>query len=171
MRRRIGTLLVAVVLSTAAGAQMSQAGVDPAAKAAHQAVIPFTPGRHLYPEISAAPGDVAAALKLARQEHKRVILDFGADWCGDCQVLDIYFHQSPNAEIMQKNFIEVRVNIGRMDANLELAHKYGVPLNAVPALAVLRPDGSVVTSQDKEFSDMRYMQPSSVTEFLNKWKR
>lgn len=171
MRRVMGMLLGAVLLPMAAGAQMSQPGVDMAAKAAHQAVTPFTPGKHLYPEIADGPADVAAALKLARKEHKRVILDFGADWCGDCQVLDIYFHQSPNVEILDKNFIEVRVNIGRMDANVELAHKYGVPLHAVPALAVLRADGSVVTSQDKEFSDMRYMQSSAVTTFLNKWKR
>ncbi|QMV20225.1 DUF255 domain-containing protein [Granulicella sp. 5B5] len=150
---------------------MSQPGVDAAAKAAHKAVIPYSPGKHIYPAIDAAQGDVAAALKQARKEHKRVILDFGADWCGDCQVLDIYFHQSPNEEIVDKHFIEVKVNIGRMDANLDLAHKYGVPVHGVPALAVLRPDGSVVVSQDKEFSDMRYMQSSSLTTFLNKWKR
>jgi thiol:disulfide interchange protein len=173
MRRVIGLLLAAAgtLLVSTAGAQMTQAGVDATAKAAHQAVIPYTPGKHIYPTIDAAQSDVAAALKEARKEHKRVILDFGADWCGDCQVLDIYFHQSPNEEILDKNFIEVKVNIGRMDANLDVAHKYGVPVHAVPALAVLRPDGSVVVSQDKEFSDMRYMQSSSLTTFLNKWKK
>ena len=86
-------------------------------------------------------------------------------------MLDIYFHQSPNVEILDKNFIEVKVNIGREDANLDIAHKYGKPVHGVPALAVLRPDGTVVVSQDKEFSDMRYMQSSSVTDFLNKWKK
>jgi thiol:disulfide interchange protein len=145
-------------------------GVDANAKLSHQPVIPFVPNRHIYPPIEAAQGDVDAALKLARKEHKRVILDFGADWCGDCQVLDIYFHQSPNKEIVDKHFIEVKVNIGREDANIELAHKYGVPVKGVPALAVLNANGSVVVSQDKEFSDMRYMQSQSLTDFLNKWK-
>jgi thiol:disulfide interchange protein len=142
-----------------------------AAKAAHQPAIPFTPGKHIYPEIMQAQADVDAALKEARRTHKRIILDFGADWCGDCQVLDIYFHQSPNVEILDKHFIEVKVNIGREDANLEIAHKYGVPVHGVPALAVLDSDGKVLVSQDKEFSDMRYMQSSAVTEFLNRWKR
>jgi thiol:disulfide interchange protein len=142
-----------------------------AAKAANKPAIPFNPSKHIYPEISAAPGDVKAALAKAKKEHKRVILDFGGDWCGDCQVLDIYFHQSPNAEIVEKNFIEVKVNIGREDANLDIAHKYGVPVHGVPALAVLRSDGTVAVAQDKEFSDMRYMQSSSLTAFLNKWKR
>ncbi len=60
----------------------------------------------------------------------------------DCQVLNIYFHQSPNAELLAKNFVLVDVNIGHMDANLELAHRYGVPVTrGVPALAVVDDHG------------------------------
>ena len=128
------------------------------------------PSKHIYPTIQAAPADIHAALSEARRTHKRVILDFGGDWCLDCQVLNIYFHQSPNAQLLAKHFILVDVNIGRMDANLSLAHKYGVPVTGVPALAVVDGDGKVVYAQSKEFEDMRKMQPSSVTEFLNKWK-
>jgi len=127
--------------------------------------------KHLYPDITAAPADLKAGLAEAKRTHKRVILDFGGDWCGDCQVLDIYFAQSPNAELLAKNFVKVNINIGREDANLDIAHKYGVPVHGVPALAVLDSNGKLLMSQDKEFADMRYMQSSSVTEFLNKWKR
>jgi thiol:disulfide interchange protein len=153
-----------------APARAQQPGVDLAAKAAHQPVIQYMPNKHLYPPVEDASKDVQAAIEKARQEHKRVLLDFGADWCGDCQVLDIYFHQSPNAELLARYFVEVKVNIGQEDANLDLAHKYGVPVHAVPALAVLDGHGHVLVAQDKQFSDMRYMQPSSVTEFLNRWK-
>jgi thioredoxin 1 len=126
--------------------------------------------KNLYPPVDAAAGQIKAALEEARRTHKRVILDFGGDWCGDCQVLDIYFHQSPNQELLEKNFIKVNVNIGRMDANVDIAHKYGVPLKGVPALAVLDSRGNVLVSQNLEFADMRHMEPTSVTEFLNKWK-
>jgi thioredoxin 1 len=128
------------------------------------------PRAHIYPTVEEAPANIQAALVEARKTHKRVLLDFGGDWCGDCQVLNIYFHQSPNAELLAKNFVLVDVNIGRMDANLELAHKYGVPISGVPALAVLDPSGKVVYAQGKEFADMRHMEATSVTEFLNKWK-
>jgi thiol:disulfide interchange protein len=130
------------------------------------------PGRaHIFPAIEAADADIHAALVEARKTHKRVILDFGGDWCGDCQVLNIYFHQSPNAELLEKNFVLVDVNIGRMDANLEIAHKYGVPVTkGVPALSVLDDHGKVLYAQTNEFADMRHMQATSVTEFLNKWK-
>jgi thiol:disulfide interchange protein len=125
---------------------------------------------HIYPSIDAAEADIHAAVVEARRTHKRVILDFGGDWCGDCQVLNIYFHQSPNAELLEKNFVLVDVNIGRMDANLDIAHKYGVPVSGVPALAVLDDHGKMVYAQTKEFADMRHMEATSVTEFLNKWK-
>jgi len=129
-------------------------------------------GKQIYPAISAAPADITTALAEARKTHKRVILDFGGDWCGDCQVLNIYFQRSPNAEIIAKNFIVVKVNIGHEDANLDIAQKYGVPLSkGVPGLSVVEGNGTVVYAQKGgEFEDMRHMQSSDLTDFLNKWK-
>ena len=131
----------------------------------------YTP-KHIYSVTAVPAADIAAALAQAHREHKRVILDFGGDWCGDCQVLDIYFHQPPNADLLDQNFVLVHVSIGHEDANLDVAAKYGVPISkGVPALAVLAPDGKVLYAQQTgEFEDMRHMDPNSVTEFLEKWK-
>jgi thiol:disulfide interchange protein len=128
--------------------------------------------KHLYSAEADPKADIAAALKQASLEHKRVILDFGGDWCGDCQVLDIYFHQSPNLELLDKNFLLVHVDIGRFDKNLDITEKYNVPLKkGVPALAVLDANGKLLYSQQAaEFGDMRYMYSTSVTDFLNRWK-
>lgn len=135
-----------------------------------QVAGPPYPHKHIYPEISQAQTDIQTALAEARQTHKRVLLDFGGDWCPDCQVLNIYFQQSPNQELLEKHFIRVNVNIGHEDANLDIAHRYGVPITGVPALAVLNDHGKVLYAQTKEFSSMRNMQSSALTEFLNKWK-
>jgi thiol:disulfide interchange protein len=128
--------------------------------------------KNLYSETSNASADIAEALVRARREHKRVLLDFGGNWCGDCQVLDIYFHQSPNADILDKNFIVVHVNIGHMDKHVDVAEKYGIPLSkGVPALAVIDAHNKVLYSQKTgEFEDMRHMDANSVTDFLNRWK-
>jgi thiol:disulfide interchange protein len=125
---------------------------------------------HIYPAIDAAEADLQAALAEARRDHKRVIVDFGGDWCPDCQVLNIYFHQSPNADLVAKYFVRVNVNVGRMDANQDIAARYGVPLKGVPALAVLDGDGKALYAQNKEFSDMRHLDSSSLTAFLSQWK-
>jgi thiol:disulfide interchange protein len=124
----------------------------------------------IYPPIESAAADIKAAVAEAHRTHKRVILDFGGDWCPDCQVLNIYFHQSPNAELLAKYFIRVNVNVGRLDANQDIAASYGVPLKGVPALAVLDGKGKSLYAQNKEFSDMRHLDASALTTFLNQWK-
>jgi len=152
---------------------VSPAPTTPAAPAARQPVTPPpTVKKHLYSAEADPKADIAAALKQASLEHKRVILDFGGDWCGDCQVLDIYLHQSPNLELFDKNFLLVHVDIGHFDKNIDITKKYDVPLKkGVPALAVLDSNGKLIYSQQAaEFGDMRYMYPTSVTDFLNKWK-
>lgn len=128
--------------------------------------------REIYPDPSQAKADLAAALKSAAVTHKRVLLDFGGNWCPDCQVLDIYFHDAANRPIMEANYVLVHVNIGRMDANQEIAQQYDVPLNkGVPALAILSDQGKLLYSQKSgEFEDMRHLQSSALTAFLLQWK-
>jgi thiol:disulfide interchange protein len=153
---------------------MGVAAVFAASSAGGQIIgtVPAPNSKHIYSETADPKADIAAALQKARKEHKRVILDFGGDWCPDCQVLDIYFHQAPNAELLDKGFVLVHVWIGHEDAHLDIAHKYGVPVtNGVPGLAVVTANGKLLYSQGTgEFRDMRRMDPSSVTEFLKKWK-
>ncbi len=126
----------------------------------------------IYPDPSQARADLAAALKTAAATHRRILLDFGGNWCGDCQVLDIYFHDARNRRILDTNFVLVEINIGHMDANLDIAEKYGVPIKrGVPALAVLSETGKLLYSQKNgEFEAMRTMQSSAVTEFLVQWR-
>ena len=126
----------------------------------------------IYPAPERAKPELAAALKTAAASHKRVILDFGGNWCGDCHVLDIYFHDPSNLPILEANYVLVHVNIGRYDENQDLAARYMVPVEkGVPALAVLDSHGKLLYSQrGHEFSAMRRMESSAVTSFLIQWK-
>jgi thiol:disulfide interchange protein len=176
--RKAQWLGLAVALAIAGGAVLyihSRPATPTATPVANAPAKPSAPEytpKHIYSVTASPTADIAAGLAQARQQHKRVILDFGGDWCGDCQVLDIYFHQAPNVDLLNQNFVLVHVSIGQMDANLDVAAKYGVPINkGVPALAVLAPDGKVLYAQQTgEFEDMRHMDPNSVTDFLEKWK-
>jgi len=125
--------------------------------------------KNLYSETANPTADIAVALAQARREHKRVLLDFGGNWCGDCQVLDLYYHQSPNAELLAKNYVLVHVNIGHMDKNVDVAKKYKVPITkGVPALAVIDAHGNLLYSErEKEFE---HTSPEAITAFLNRWK-
>ncbi len=128
--------------------------------------------REIYPEPAQAKTDLDAALKAASQSHKRVIVDFGGNWCGDCQVLDLYFHNAQNRPILESNYVLVHINIGRMDENLDIAERFGIPVTlGVPALAVLSPAGKILYGQrGGEFSHMGRMESSAVTRFLVQWR-
>jgi thioredoxin 1 len=128
--------------------------------------------REIYPDAGQAKADLAAALRNAAANHKRILIDFGGNWCGDCQVLDMYFHDAKNLPLLEANFELVHVNIGHMDANVDIARRYEVPLErGVPALAVLDDHGRLLFSQKRgEFEAMRRMESSSVTEFLVQWR-
>ena len=130
-------------------------------------------GRDIYPDPAQAKADLAAALKIAATTHKRILLDFGGNWCPDCQVLDIYFHDPANRRILEAKYVLVHVNIGHMDANLDIARKYEVPLSrGVPALAVLDEHGKLLYSQKGgEFEAMSRMESAAVTKFLVQWEQ
>lgn len=136
--------------------------------------IAFAGARDIYPLPEAAQADLAAALQRAAETHRRVLIDFGGNWCPDCKVLDIYLHEPANSPILEAGFVVVHINVGlaRIDRNLDIAERYQIPLKkGVPALAILDSDGKLIYSQRTgEFEDMRHMQSSAVTEFLTRWK-
>lgn len=102
----------------------------------------------IYDAPSKAPAAVERALAQAAQEHKNVLLDFGADWCGDCRVLYRKLHGKRNGALLKKNFITVYINVGEVDKNLDLAARYRVAVKTgIPQIAVVEPDGKVIGSQ------------------------
>lgn len=146
---------------------------DPAPDSNFQLPQPSKPDVNLYPPPGEARAEIAAALKAAATDHKRVILVFGANWCYDCHVLNSAFHAPRIAPIVSANFHVVHVNIGNGDKNLDLADEYGVPLRQsvrVPSLAVLDWNGKVIYSQKNgEFDDSARLSPADVIGFLKKW--
>ncbi|HEX4019795.1 MAG TPA: thioredoxin family protein [Acidobacteriaceae bacterium] len=126
----------------------------------------------IYSDTADAKADIRAAIATAAREHKHVILDFGGNWCADCHLLNIYFHDPSNASLLQANYVLVDVSVGQYDKNLDIAKKYGIPLEkGVPALVILDGRGRVLYAQKNgEFEAMRKLDTSSVYAFLQKWK-
>ena len=67
----------------------------------------------------------------------------------------------------------IHVDIGHADKNLDLAVKYGIPLNkGVPAVAVLESNGTLLYSQrNGEFEPARRLDAPVFVEFLKRWQR
>ena len=127
-----------------------------------------------YDEKADANADIEAALTRARENNKRALLMFGANWCGWCHKLHGMFKD--NREIAKTLLYEyelVTVDIGRMDKNLEIAEKFGADLKTqgVPFLTVLDGDGKAVVNQETAaLKKGEKHDPAKVQAFLSKWK-
>jgi thioredoxin 1 len=164
-------LLAGAVCAVVVAASASSASVCPRAPLQGRAYFQMATA-DLYPATANAHEDIRQAILKAATEHKHVLLVFGGNWCIDCHLLDLYFHDPGNASLLSANYILVNVNIGEYDRNLDLARKYGIPLSkGVPALVVLDSAGRVLYAQrNAEFENMRVQDASAVTAFLQKWK-
>ena len=128
--------------------------------------------KDLYRANANAREEIAAALKSAARNRRRVMLVFGGNWCYDCHVLDRALHEGTAGRIMKMSFALVHVDIGEADKNLDLAKQYKIPLDkGVPAVAILRSDGQMIySSGEGEFEAARSMMKQDLVTFLRRWK-
>lgn len=175
MLRRVG---IAAAITTAvlvagcanhvpsAGSAAPSGSATSAVSAAPAATIPS----HYDPARDPA-ADLDAALALAAKDGKEVLIDFGADWCPDCQVLDRLFQSDSTRALLQRDYHVVAVDVGEFDRNLDFAAKYvNLRTSGIPALVVLTPRGEVrVATNDGSFANARTMKGQQVDAFLTKW--
>ncbi len=132
--------------------------------------------REIYPAPEQAQSDLAAGLKTAAATHKNVIIDFGGNWCGDCHVLDIYFHDPANQPLLESNYVLVHVNVGHLDQN------QGKSAQSLPGFhwpRVARRSQCSTTTASSSTASLNWrirgrqcaeMESSAVTSFLLQWK-
>ncbi|PWJ44574.1 thioredoxin family protein [Sediminitomix flava] len=71
-------------------------------------------------------------LKLAQAQNKLVIVDFYADWCGPCKLMDREVWSDEKVEAVSANFIAIKVDI---DRSATVASRYSV--KAIPEILIL----------------------------------
>ena len=106
---------------------------------------------HTYDEKADAKADIATALAKAKKNNKRVLLMFGANWCGWCHKLHGVFES--NREVGRTLLYEyerVNIDIGKMDKNTGLGRKDGARTDkgGGPARTVLDGDGQGIDNQE-----------------------
>ncbi len=123
-----------------------------------------------YDEAADAKADIAAALAAAQKDKVPVLVVFGANWCGDCKMLDTAFKEGASAPLIAKNYKVVKVDVARFTKNVDVAEAYGVPLKkGIPAIAVLGDNGKVLyATAGGELADARKMGDTGVYDFFAK---
>jgi len=123
-----------------------------------------------YDETADAKAEIQSALAQAQRAKVPVLVVFGANWCGDCKVLDMAFKTGASAPLVRRNFKVVKVNVGKFDRNVDIAESYGLPLkNGIPAVVMLSSAGKVMyATRAGELADARNMSDTAIYEFFAK---
>lgn len=121
---------------------------------------------------------VKAALAKAAKENRRVLIQWGANWCGWCHILhDVCKKDREIARLIQYEYDVVLLDIGKMDKNEDLVKKYDVDLkgHGVPYFTILDGEGKLVVNSatdgfetPKEKSKTNGYETPKVVEFLKK---
>ena len=159
------TLWLALALSIS----LPQLGAtaEPAAKSSRPAI---------YDRNADGGQQIAEALRTAKSQNKRVLLQFGANWCGWCHKLHTLFKENGDvARILKENYVVVLIDVDRVDGqthNQAVVKRYDNPTRlGLPVIVVLNSDGKALTTQDTgKLEEGDHHDPKKVLAFLDRWK-
>ncbi len=122
-----------------------------------------------YDETANAKTQIEAAQASAKVTNKSTLIVFGANWCGDCKVLDTEMHHGALAKLVDERVVVVKVDVGRMDKNKDVTERYGnVIKKGIPSVVLLRANGSVAyQTNGGELADARKMGREGLTTFFS----
>ena len=125
-----------------------------------------------YDETANADAVVNGAFARARKSHKRVLIDLGGNWCGDCIILDNVMQLPEVKSFVDAHYEAVSVDVGRFDRNLEIPARFGITkrLEGVPSVLIATPDGRLVNAgHTAALVDARSMTPQAIADWIAQW--
>lgn len=126
---------------------------------------------NIYDESADGSKQIADALDNATKEHKRILLQFGANWCGWCHKLHHVFETDKSiAEELKSDYVVVMIDVNKGHNN-DIDTKYGHPTRfGLPAIVVLDADGKQLITQDTgKLEEGDHHSPVKVMVFLKEW--
>jgi len=100
----------------------------------------------LYDEKADAARDISRARERAKKDNRRVLVMWGENRCEFCAYLNQLLQTDPRLkQLVESEYVWVKVDIGKFDKNIELANRYDTPIDkqgfGAPALTAIEPSG------------------------------
>ena len=130
------------------------------------------PVTHPYDVAADAHAAVDAAFVQARTTNKRVLIDFGANWCPDCRMLAGVMQLASVRPWIGENFVPVSVNVDHFNVNMDIARRYGVTVKAIPTVLIVTPQGKLLNADGTlVLGNARTMSSQAVVDQLAAWNQ
>ena len=126
-----------------------------------------------YDEQANATAQVEAAFKRAKQTGKRVLIDFGGNWCPDCRILAGVMKLPEVKSFIDGHYEVATVDVGRFDKNLDVVGRFGIQkLRGVPTVVVAEADGTTLNvTNSADLANASAMTPQGIADWLARWAR
>ena len=125
----------------------------------------------IYDENADGAKQIDDALAVAKKDNKRVLLQFGANWCVWCHKLHKLCQTDADiAAKLKESFVVVLVDVNKGHNN-DTNKKYGNPTRlGLPVIVILAADGKALVTQDTgKLEEGDHHDPKKVLAFLNEW--
>lgn len=115
--------------------------------------------------------DGRAALKLAKQTNRRVMIEVGGDWCVYCHIFDRFIKS--NEEIAKQffdTFVLLKVNYSDENTNKEFLSNFK-GIDGYPYIFITESNGQVIYANDmREMTIKGKPSKEKILRFLNRWR-
>jgi|TARA_B110000881_G_C18585813_1_gene524720 thioredoxin-related protein len=92
--------------------------------------------------------DAKAALTLAKETNRNVLIEIGGNWCSWCHVMDVFLEANPEVyKTLHSRFVMLKVNVSDSNENAEFM-KSLPPVMGYPHMYVSTGAGKMLLSKD-----------------------
>jgi len=115
--------------------------------------------------------DGQAAIQLASEQNRKVLIEVGGNWCTWCHKLDKFIHSNPQLKKDFFNtFVLLKVNVSEENDNKAFL-KVFPPVYGYPHMFVTDQKGKIIESKDTaDFLENKRYSVKNIYQFINKWK-
>lgn len=125
----------------------------------------------VYDPIRDPAADGRAAIALAKQSNRKVLIEVGGDWCSWCHVLDRFIKANPEVnKRLYETFVVLKVNVSEENRNADFMAALP-PTMGYPHMYVADTSGAILHSQDTgEFLVRGGYSVIPFMAFLDRWQ-
>ncbi len=127
---------------------------------------------NIYDESLDGQKQINDAMAQAKQGNRRILIQFGANWCGWCHRLHKLFQSDqPISEELKADYVLVLIDVNK-GHNSNLLSEYRADKLGLPSLVVLDSEGKHLTTKNTgELEEGDHHSPEKVLAFLKQWAR